>query len=83
MKDSIIAVFVLLLASASPALAQQQPPDPALLQRVLGSMQTQRNQAQDAAAVAEARAIGLADDLNKANARIKELETTPLPPDKK
>lgn len=67
-----LALLILLIAS--PALAQQQP-DPAFLQRALGAMQTQRNQAMDALAVSEAKAAGLADDLGKANARIKELET--------
>ena len=61
------------LSLAAPAFAQQQP-DPAFLQRALGSMQAQRNQAMDALAVSEAKSAGLADDLAKAQARIKELE---------
>jgi hypothetical protein len=51
MKKLILAAAMLL---AAPAYAQQQL-DPQMLQRLLGSMQAQRNQAQDAAAVAEAR----------------------------
>jgi hypothetical protein len=64
---------ILLLLAASPAFAQQQP-DAQFLQRAIVALQTQRNQALDAAAGAEARAAGLADDLAKAQARIKELE---------
>lgn len=70
MKIFFVA-FSLLFAGA--ALAQQQP-DPALLQRAANALQAQRNQAMDALAVAEARGAGLADDLAKAQARIKELE---------
>lgn len=72
---------LLLALLASPAFAQQQP-DPALLQKVIGSMQAQRNQAQDTAAVAEARAAMLSDELAKAQARIKELEPKPDMPAK-
>lgn len=58
-------IVILLMLAAWPALAQQQPPDPAFMQRALGALQAQRNQA---------KAAGLADDLAKAQARIKELE---------
>lgn len=78
MKRLSLALGLSLLAA--PALAQQQPPDPATLQRALGALQTQRNQAFDLAASWEARAGGLADELTKANARLKELE--PKPADK-
>jgi len=61
------------LSLVSPAFAQQQP-DPAFLQRALASMQSQRNQAMDALAVSEAKSAGLADDLAKAQIRIKELD---------
>lgn len=79
MKYLVLAILALL---ATPALAQQQPPDPAFLQRFLGAMQAQRNQALDVAAVGEAKAQGLAEDLAKAQARIKELEQN-KPSDKK
>jgi hypothetical protein len=65
--------ILLLLLAASPASAQQQP-DPQFMQRAIAALQTQRNQALDTAAGAEARAAGLADDLARAQARIKELE---------
>jgi len=69
MKRLVFAILLL----ATPAFAQQQP-DPAFLQRALASMQSQRNQAMDALAVSEAKSAGLADDLAKAQIRIKELD---------
>jgi hypothetical protein len=74
MKRIFIPVISICIATG--AFAQQRP-DPALLQKIIGSMQAQRNQAMDAAAIAEARGAGLADDLAKAQARIKELEPKP------
>lgn len=73
MKILLAAIFCL----ATTVSFAQQAPDPAFLQRVLPTLQAQRNAALDAQAVAEARAAGLADDLAKANARIKELEAKP------
>lgn len=64
-----IVVFFTLLA---PAVAQQ--PDAAFLQRAISAVQTQRNVAMDAAAVAEARVAAVTEELNKAQARVKELE---------
>lgn len=58
---------------ATPAFAQQQP-DPAM-QRLLDAIAVQRNQASNQAASCEARSGGLSDDLAKALARIKELES--------
>ena len=75
-----IAIFGAILALTSPAIAQQAPPDPAVLQRALSALQAQRNQAMDAAASAEIKAAGLAEDLAKAQARIKELEPKPDAP---
>lgn len=67
--------LLLLLALTSSASAQQ--PDPIFLQKAITAVQTQRNLAMDAAAVAEAKAAQLSDDLAKAQARIKELEPKP------
>lgn len=67
----IIAVAIFL--AASPAFAEQQP-DPAFLQRAITALQAQRNAALDQAAAHQARADGLADELAKAQAKIKELE---------
>jgi hypothetical protein len=60
---------------SAPAAAQQA--DPAFLQRAVTALRTQRNLAMDAQVVAEARAAGLAEDLAKAQVRIKELEPKP------
>jgi hypothetical protein len=72
-------IFALTL-TASGAVAQQA--DPQFLQRAVPVLQAQRNQALDAAAAQQARADGLADDLAKAQARIKELEQKQEPPPK-
>lgn len=78
------ALLALTLLSPLPAVAQvPTPPDPAFLQRALGSIQSQRNQALDAAAACEARVVGLTEDLAKAQARIKELEAKEAKPDAK
>jgi hypothetical protein len=55
----------------------QTPADPAILQRVLATTQAQRNQLLDALNVSDARTAGLADELAKAQARVKELEPKP------
>jgi len=70
-------VIAATIALAAPAFAQRQPPDPAVMQRAMNVLQARRNQAFDQAATAEVRAAGLADDLAKAQARIKELEPKP------
>lgn len=62
------------LLLASPALGQQAP-DPAFLQRAITAVQTQRNLALDAQAVAEAKVATLIEELAKAQARVKELES--------
>lgn len=73
MRNFIIAGFLL---TSTAALAQQQP-DAATLQRILASTQAQRNQFLDAFNAASARVDALTDDLARAQARIKELETKP------
>jgi len=72
----VLASFILV---ATPAFAQQ-PQDTAFLQRAISSLQTQRNNALDAQAAAEAKIAGLIDDLTKANFKIKELEDKLNPP---
>ncbi len=57
-----------------PAWSQQMPQDAPFLQRAIGVMAAQRNQALDLVVGEKARADGLQDDLNKAKARITELE---------
>lgn len=70
--------FVLVLMIV-PAFGQQV--DPAFMQKAIISLQAQRNEALDSAATAQARAAMLADELARAQARIKELE--PQPEEKK
>lgn len=77
MKNIIIIAAVLLLSS--PALAQQQP-DIDTLQRAVKALYQQRNAAADAQLDAEVRASGLAADLAKALAKIKETEAKPAKP---
>lgn len=48
--------------------------------RLLATIEAQRNWALTQHAMAEARAAGLAEDLARANARIKELEPKPESP---
>lgn len=74
MLRKIIVVSALLAVSPAVAQQQQQPADPAFLQRALTAMQAQRNQAQDVAVISEAKAAGLAEELAKVQTRIKELE---------
>lgn len=71
-----ILPLILLLTSA----AHAQQPDAAFLQRAIGAIQLQRNQALDAVAVAEAKLSQMSEDLEKARARIKELESKYEPP---
>jgi hypothetical protein len=69
---------LILLLTVVPAFGQQAPqPDPAFMQKAILSLQTQRNEALDSAASSQARAAMLADDLAKAQTRIKELEPKP------
>lgn len=79
MYKIILVAFALF--TIAPALAQT--PDSAFLQRALSSLQTQRNSALDAQAVAEAKLAGAVEELTKATAKIKELEDKNKVEDKK
>jgi predicted outer membrane protein len=72
-RHTAIAVALVLLAPCASAQQAEQP-DPALLQRLIPVLQAQRNQALDMAAAHQARADGVAFDLSRALARVKELE---------
>lgn len=67
-----LALFGILFASA--AAAQQQQIDPATLQRIIVSLQQQRNEAMDKAALAEARAAQLAEALRQAQDEAQKLK---------
>lgn len=72
-------VLLLSITISTPVFAQQPPlpPAPTFLERAIASVQTQRNVALDAQAVAEAKLAILTEELAKANAKIKELEPKP------
>lgn len=73
-------LLVGLLLVMSPASAQQQRPmTPAEMNGALGAAVEQGNIARTMHLQAEAKAAGLADELAKAQARIKELEKKPEP----
>lgn len=68
-----LRILILIIAFSSPALAQQD--DSALIRKALDIVANQRNQALGDAAVWQAKAMLISEDLTKAQARIKELET--------
>jgi len=72
-----LLVAILILTPCSLAFAQQQPPDPAALQRVLKAIEAQRNAAMNSAALAEARAAELAEEMQKLKAEAATKETKP------
>jgi TolA-binding protein len=72
--------LLLFLTWTASVFAQQQQSDTVAVQRMLAILQNQRNQVMDVAASHEARATALADELAKAQARIKELEARPAEP---
>ena len=74
LKKLLIASTLLIPVVAyaqQPVVAQQ--PDPTFLQHAVTVLQSQRNAALDAQAVAEAKVAGLTDELAKANKQVKEL----------
>ena len=78
LSQSDIRSLALLLPSVT--LAQQA--DPAFLQRAVSALQSQRNEALNAAAAQQARADGLADDLAKAQGRDQGVGAKPEAPPK-
>jgi hypothetical protein len=66
-KSAPLAVALALFISAASA----QPPDPAVLQQIIGALQLQRNQALDGMVTYQVQALA---ELAKAKARIAELE---------
>lgn len=71
----LIRIILVGLLAATPAIAQQQQqPDLAFLQRAIAALQVQRNQALDNEVAWRAQHDGVAEQLAKAQARIRELE---------
>lgn len=66
--------FLLAVLAASPLAAQQMQTDVMTLQRTIAVLEQQRNNATNQATLAEVRAATLQAELEKAQARIKELE---------
>jgi hypothetical protein len=66
----IFALAIVLLAT--PAAAQQQP-DSATLQRIIGVLSVQRNDAMNSAANAQVQAAALAEENAKLKAQVEEL----------
>lgn len=75
-------VAVILFMVMAPAFAQQQPPDPASLQKAIVVLQQQRNNAMDQAAGAQAEAMRLVDENAKLKAEIEALKKPDLGPKK-
>jgi uncharacterized lipoprotein YajG len=65
------AIVALLLMTGA-AAAQQ--PDPAALQRLLASIEQQRNNALNQAAVADARAAQMAEEVQRLRAELEKLK---------
>ena len=70
----MIRLAILLSLLVTPAFAQQQPPDPATLQRAIAAIQAQRNAALDQAASMQIEAQRLAEDNQKLRAEIESLK---------
>lgn len=68
--------FAALLLAAGPALAQQPPVDPALMQALSGAIRQQRDAAEDQAAVAAAQLKVANDEI----AKLKTATAKPLAP---
>lgn len=66
--------FLFAALAVSPAAAQQMQTDVMTLQRTIAVLEQQRNGAMNQAAMAETRAAAIQAELEKAQARIKELE---------
>ena len=73
MKKLLIVSTLLIPATAYAQQPFTQQPDPTFLQHAVTALQSQRNAALDAQAVAEAKVAGLMDELAKANKQVKEL----------
>lgn len=76
-------VLVLCLFGLVPsALAQNAAPDPVLLARMLATTQADRGNILNALTESQARASMLAEELGKAQAKVKELEAKLKPESK-
>lgn len=70
----MIRLVILIALIATPALAQQHPPDPATLQRAIAAIQAQRNAALDQAASMQIEAQRLGEENKKLKDEIEALK---------
>ncbi len=70
-RTSLVAVALIL---STPASAQQQPPDPAALQKAVQALQQQRNAAMDQAAGLQVQAATLAEENDRLKKQVEELQ---------
>ena len=75
----VSTLFIPAVAYAQQPVVAQQPEE-TFLQHAVTALQSQRNAALDAQAVAEAKVAGLMDELAKANKQVKELNDKLNPP---
>lgn len=76
-RPAVVATMI--AASLTPISAQQQQPDPAMMQKAIGALSAQRNAAMDQAAQEAIRSATLAEE----NAKLKaEIEALKKPADK-
>jgi hypothetical protein len=68
------AAAAILASGIHAARTQQQPPDPAFMQKAIAALQAQRNTALDAQAMAESRAAMLADEVVSLKRQIDDLK---------
>lgn len=73
----LVLIIILVVIGTGAVAFAQDATNPALLGKALDVIATQRNQALGDAAIWQAKAIILSEELTKAQARIKELETKP------
>ena len=74
MSARLPTVFVCMLTLMAPALSQSPQPDVAALQKAVGVLQGQRNNAMDALANVETRAALMVDEIAKLKAKVDDLE---------
>lgn len=70
----MIRRFIAAALLLAPLAANAQQPDPAFMQKTIGALQAQRNEAMDWRAALEAKLALATDENAKLLARIKELE---------
>lgn len=73
----IVSMVVTLVLDS--AFAQQQPADPAFMQKAITALQAQRNEAADKLAIEAARSMMLSEENAKLKADLDKLKPSDLP----